>query len=279
MSPEPPSDPYGDLQMSTTRGSRGDATRTMELLWGMAPQPTPRPKPGLNVDAVVDAAVALADAEGIDAVAMRRVADKLGVGAMSLYTYVPGKAELVDLMLDRVYGEQLAGIAAEGGWRARLESRARADWALYERHPWVVRAAGPRPTLGPNETEVYEATLAAVDGIGLAGDEMVAVVTLLSGYVGGVAHGIVEAVAEDETQEDEAEWWRQRSAVLDRAPSYTDERFPVSCRLGAEGVFDGHPDEPHYLAGEIRRTFEFGLQRVLDGIEVLVAARRADRPD
>jgi len=189
---------------------------------------------------------------------------------------VPGKAELVDLMLDRVYGEQLVGIATEGGWRDRLDSRARADWALYERHPWVVRAAGPRPTLGPNEASVYEATLAAVDGIGLTGDEMVAVVTLLSGYVGGVARGIVEAVAEGETQQAEEAWWRARSAVLERAGAFDPDRVPVSTRLGAEGVFDGRPDEPDYLAGEIRRTFEFGLQRVLDGIAVLVDARAAD---
>lgn len=203
--------------MTRTRGSRGDPTRTMELLWGLAPRPTRGPKQGLSLEAVVDAAVGIADAEGIDALSMRRVAESLGVGAMSLYTYVPGKGELVDLMLDRVYGEQLAGIATEAGWRARLESRARADWALYERHPWVVRSAGPRPTLGPNETGVHEATLAAVDGIGLTGDEMVAVVTLLSGYVGGVAHGIVEAVAGGETHEAEEAWWRERSAVLERA--------------------------------------------------------------
>lgn len=261
--------------MTTTRGSRGDATRTMELLWGLAPRPTRGPKQGLTLEAVVDAAVALADAEGIEALSMRRVAEALGVGAMSLYTYVPGKAELVDLMLDRVYGEQLAGIAGDGGWRARLESRARADWALYERHPWVVRAAGPRPTLGPNETAVYEATLAAVDGIGLTGDEMIAVVTLVAGYVGGVARGIVEAVSEGETQEPEEAWWRARSAVLERAGAFDPDRFPVSVRLGAEGVFDGSPDEPDYLAGEIRRTFAFGLQRVLDGIAVLVDARAA----
>ena len=128
---------------ATTRGSRGDATRTMELLWGLAPRPTRGPKQGLTLEAVVDAAVALADAEGIDALSMRRVAEALGVGAMSLYTYVPGKAELVDLMLDRVYGEQLAGIATEGGWRARLESRARARLGALRATP--VGGPGRRP--------------------------------------------------------------------------------------------------------------------------------------
>jgi AcrR family transcriptional regulator len=147
---------------------------------------------------------------------MRRVADVLGVDAMSLYTYVPGKAELSDLMLDRVYAEQLAAISTDGGWRAALESRARADWALYERHPWVLRAAGPRPTLGPNELAVHEASLRAVEGVGLSGREMVAVVTLVAGYVSGVTRGIAEVTAEGETHGSEEQWWKERSAVLDR---------------------------------------------------------------
>ena len=263
-------------EMATPRASRGDATRSMELLWGIGPKPTRGPKQGLTVERIVDAAVALADAEGLDAVAMRRLADVLEVGAMSLYTYVPGKAELVDLMLDRVYGEQLATMAAraragDGGWRAGLEARARADWAMYERHPWVVRTAGPRPILGPNELAVQEATYAAVDGIGLTGQEMGAVITLVAGYVGGVARGIADVRAEDETQTSEQDWWAERSAMLDRV--FDAERFPVSTRLAADGVFDGAPDAEDYLANDIRTTFEFGLERVLDGIAVLVASR------
>ena len=82
-------------------------------------------------------------------------------------------------------------------------------------------------------------------------------------------------MAEGETHEDEEASWRARRAVLERAGAYTDERFPVSTRLSGEGVFDGRPDEPHYVAGEMRRAFEFGLERVLDGIAVLVDARAA----
>jgi AcrR family transcriptional regulator len=262
-----------DSAMATTRSSRGDATRSMELLWGISPRPTRGPKQGLTLERIVTVAVEVADAEGLDSLTMRRVAEALGVGAMSLYTYVPGKAELLDLMLDRVYGEQLAALSADGGWRAALESRARADWAMYQRHPWVVRAVGPRPILGPNESAVGEATLRAVDGIGLTGHEMVAVQTLVAGYVGGVARGIAEAVAEGESHAAEDDWWKERSAVLERV--YTAEQFPVSSRLATEGVFDGAPDAADYLANEIRRTFEFGLARVLDGIAVLVDQRAA----
>ncbi len=263
--------------MATNRGSRGDATRSMELLWDIGPKPTRGPKQGLTIERIVATAVDLADAEGLDALAMRRVAEHLEVGAMSLYTYVPGKAELIDLMLDHVYSEQLAALTSAGGWRAALESRARVDWAMYERHPWVVRATGPRPTLGPNELAVHEASLAAVDGIGLSGHEMVAVVTLVAGYVGGVARGIAEATAEGETHASEATWWNERSAVLEQV--FTAEQFPVSTRLSTEGVFDGDPDAADHLANEIRITFEFGLQRVLDGIAVLVDERVAGGAD
>ena len=278
MSPEPPSDPYGDLQMSTTRGSRGDATRTMELLWGMAPQPTRGPKPGLTVDAVVDAAVALADAEGIDAVAMRRVADKLGVGAMSLYTYVPGKAELVDLMLDRVYGEQLAGIATEGGWRARLESvgprrlgalRAAPVGGASRRppaHPGPQRDRGVRGHVGRRRRHRPRRRR---DGGGRD-----AVVRVRRGR--RPRHRRGGGRGRDPGGRGRVVAAAQRGARPGPPPTPT-SGSPCRAAWGPRGSSTGTPDEPHYLAGEIRRTFEFGLQRVLDGIEVLVAARRADR--
>ncbi len=73
---------------------------------------------------------------------MRRVAEQLGVGVMSLYTYVPGKAELLDVMLDTVVGEETQPDRTRGNWRSNLELRAREDWALYQRHPWVLQGAG-----------------------------------------------------------------------------------------------------------------------------------------
>ena len=211
----------------------------------MGPRPPahPRPRAGPHLEAVVDAAVSLADAEGIDALSMRRVAERLGVGAMSLYTYVPGKAELVDLMLDRVYAEQLAGIATEGGWRARLESWARADWALYEGHPWVVRAAAPAPRSGPTSTD---------------GSRPPSPPSTASGYRrrdGGrreprgrlrrrrrPRHRRGRGRGRDPPGRGSVV--APRSAVLERADSYTDERFPVSTRLWARACSTGVPTSP-----------------------------------
>src|SRR5690606_32661734 len=100
----------------------------------------------------------------------------------------------------------------------------------------------------PNELAVQEATYAALDGIGLTGREMAAVLALVAGYVGGVARGIAEVTAEDETQLSEDTWWAARSAMLDRV--FDPERFPVTTRLAAEGTFDGDPDAADYLANE-----------------------------
>ncbi|WP_381155801.1 TetR/AcrR family transcriptional regulator [Streptomyces iranensis] len=79
----------------------------------------------------------MADAQGLAAVSMRRIAARLGCTTMSLYRYVPGKAELLDLMTDAVMGEVPPADAAPGDWRTRLELSARADWGLYHRHPWI----------------------------------------------------------------------------------------------------------------------------------------------
>src|ERR687894_236913 len=93
-------------------GSREAAERAMVLLWGVGKGP----RRGLSVEEMVEAAVGLADDEGLEALSMRRVANRLGVGAMSLYTYVPGKAELLDVMMDTVFAEETLPDAATGNW-------------------------------------------------------------------------------------------------------------------------------------------------------------------
>src|SRR5436190_5859938 len=126
----------------------GDPSRSIALLWGVTGPGRRGPKPSRSVDEVVAAAVAIADAEGLAALSIRRVADALGLSPMSLYTYVPSKAELVDLMLDRVAGEEAAADApAPDGrnWRRQLEQLARGRWAMAQRHPWLMQVGMHRP--------------------------------------------------------------------------------------------------------------------------------------
>jgi AcrR family transcriptional regulator len=249
--------------MTTEYSGSGDPARSLALLWRTPERPG---RKGLSVDRIVRAAIEVADAEGLAALSMRRVADRLGVGTMSLYTYVPGKAELIDVMLDTVYGELPAPGEVAGGWRAELELLARANWALYRRHPWMLHVAVSRPVLGPNAMAKYELELRAVDGIGLTEVEMDSVVSLVAGHVEGAARRAVEAAAaEQRTGMTDQQWWSAHAPLLSQLVDR--DRFPTAARVGTAA------GEAHGAAYDPDHAFEFGLQRVLDGIEVLVRTR------
>jgi AcrR family transcriptional regulator len=260
--------------------SSGDPKRSMDLLWGTGEAPTRGPKPGLTVAGIVAAGIAIADAEGLAALSMRKVAEHLGKSAMSLYTYVPGKAELLDVMLDTVLAEVNTDVSTDDGWRHAIEAHARDLWALYERHPWVLQIAGSRPTLGPNELALFETQLRLVDGLGLSGTDMANTVALYVGFVAGSAKSVADAkAAEQLTGVSDEDWWYARSPLLDAV--YDPAKYPVSTRLSSEQTFDqldrAPDDTTPYLVRGALDAFEFGLQRVLDGIEAYIAARRPAR--
>lgn len=254
--------------MTTDYSGAGDPVHTLELLWGLQPKPSRGPRPGLDVPRIVRAAIDVADTEGLSALSMRRVAEQLGVGTMSLYTYVPGKAELIDLMLDTVLGEQARPAQVDGGWRARLELIAREGWALHHRHPWMLHVATGRPPLGPNVIAKYDYELRAVADVGLTDLEMDSVVALLTGFVAGAARGSLDAAqATERTGMTDEAWWEASAPLLEKV--FDAERYPTAARVGpAAGA--------EYGAGDPQHNFEFGLERVLDGIELLIR-RRAHR--
>jgi AcrR family transcriptional regulator len=237
----------------------------MALLWRTPESSAGRrgPKPSLDLDRVVAAAVRLADADGLPAVSMRRVAAELGVPTMTLYSHVPGKAELVDLMLDSVLGELYPDEApTSGGWRARVETVARGNWAFFLRHPWAGHVASGRPPPGPNQMRKYELELRAVDGLGLSELQMDLLVDLINGFVRGAVRGARGTGAKPADGTATPDW---RSAIAPYATRVLDpDRFPTAARVGpiAGGELQA-ADAPE-------RTFEFGLERLLDGIGVLI---------
>lgn len=246
----------------------GDLARSIELLWRTQQPPRRGPKPRFSIDQIAEAAIAIADSEGLPAVSMRRVAERLGVTAMSLYAYVPSKAELLDVMLDAVYGELETGAHADAGWRARLELVARQTWRLYQRHPWLLQVATSRPVLGPNEAAKYDYELRAVDGIGLGDVEMDLVVSLVTDYVHGAVRGAIEAArAERRSGQTDQEWWEAAAPLLEKV--FDPDRYPTATRVGvAAGAAYNSAHDPE-------RSFEFGLQRVLDGIEAHIGRHPA----
>jgi AcrR family transcriptional regulator len=248
----------------------GDPARSLALLWRTRERPGRKGKPDLSVDRIAEAAIAVADAEGMAALSMRRIAERLGVGTMSLYTHVPGKGELIDVMLDAVYGEEARPEDVPGGWRGRLEAVARQGWALYRRHPWLVQVGTSRPVLGPNAIARYDYELRAVDGIGLSDVEMDSVVSLVAGHVHGAARGAMEAAqAEQLSGMTDEQWWGASAPHLSKV--FDASRHPTAARVGTAA------GEAHGAAHDFEHGFEFGLQRILDGIEALVRQRASDR--
>ncbi|MGX5214601.1 TetR/AcrR family transcriptional regulator [Streptomyces violaceus] len=243
-----------------TSGS-GDIARTLELLWDTGRRPSRGPKPTLTLDRIVEAAVQVADAEGLDGLSMRRVAAELGTGTMSLYRYVPGKGELLDLMLDRVQRRSdNPSDLGDGGWRAALEALGRTTLALYRRHPWLLHVNQSRPVLGPSAVDGMEKILTRIRPMGLTDPELVSAVIMIDGYVVGAARTqLYEREAERRTGLTDAEFWQAQVPVLEKAMA--SGRYPVMSSL-SEDSFGSDFDH-----------FEFGLQRILDGLEVLVERR------
>jgi AcrR family transcriptional regulator len=244
----------------------------LELLWGRRGRRSRGPKPRLRVERIVEAAIGIADAEGLEALSMRRVAEQLGVGTMSLYRYVPGKDGLIDLMFDTVLTEVKPPDTVPGGWQEKVAHVMRHDWDLYHRHPWVLQVPVNRPPMGPNVVAAFESSLRAISGIGLTAHEMLAVVSLIDAYVRGVARQSLDAAqTEQRTGISDEEWWRSAGEAMDAVIDYS--RYPTIVQVAEDGGFDVPAHDP-----QDRTYFEFGLQRVLDGIQALVDTR-ATRSD
>jgi AcrR family transcriptional regulator len=240
---------------------------SLELLWGGPERPKRGPRPGLSLHQIVAAAIELADAEGLEAVSMRRVAAALGVGTMSLYRHVPGKAELLDLMLDRVSdpGDTAERVAGRE-WRGVMEEVARGTWRLYLEHPWLLEVNWARPALGPSSLAGVEIAIRGLEGIGLSDPERVMVMVAVDGLVVGAARRVAqERAAAKVTGVSGDEFWAAQAPFLERAMSTGS--YPTLAGL-AEDAFDAGHEE----------MFEFGLRRLLDGVEGLVAARRGPAP-
>ncbi|MFE3442918.1 TetR/AcrR family transcriptional regulator [Nocardia sp. NPDC059180] len=245
---------------STETSGSGDVGRTLELLWETGPRPSRGPKPGLTLDRIVEAAVQLADAEGLEAVTMRRVSTELGTGTMTLYRYLPGKAELLDLMLDRVQRPDPGVEAAEGGWRGALEQVASQTLANYRRHPWLLYVNQARPILGPGAVQSMEVVLSAIKPMGLADVELISVVVMIDNYVVGAARAeVFHQEALRTTGMTDADFWQAQQPVLERAMN--SGRFPTMAGLDEEAF------------GQEFDHFDFGLRRILDGLEDIVAER------
>ncbi len=223
--------------------------RVLEVLW-RGPAGAGRPR-GLSRDRIVAAAVELADAEGLAALSMARLAERLGCGTMSLYRHIANKDELVTFMLSTAPGPPPVS-RDDADWRGALSDWANALWDVYHRHPWILQTAAAGPPADPGQLAWLDAGLAALGDTGLSERDKLAAVMAVLHFVRGAAALAIEA-----GRIDSARYPGLLRRLLDPA------RFPaLTAALGA-GVFDEADDD--HLA-----EFRSGLRQLLDGIDAMV---------
>jgi AcrR family transcriptional regulator len=250
--------------VATNRSNAGDPARTLALLWREESSNTRRgPRRTFDVDAVVNAAIALADEIDLGAVSIRRVAERVGSSPMSLYTYLPGKAELLDLMLDTVYLRMERPPTSGRPWRERLSVVAETNRALYEAHPWAASVSTLRPPLGPGQMAKYEYELAALEQSGLGDVEIDDSLTYLLMFVRASTRDVLDAQhAVRDSAMDDQQWWASAGPLLARV--LDPGTYPLATRIGtAAGSQRGSAHNP-------TQAYDFGLERTLDAITALV---------
>ncbi len=254
----------------------------LDLLWGRRERGKRGPRPGLSTEAIVSAAIQLADAEGLEALSMARVAAKLGFTPMSLYRYVASKEELLQLMWDgsAVGAESL--VIEGDGWRERLRS-----WAVFQRdmidlHSWITQMAMAVPPMGPNSLHFVELGLATMDDTPLPDPDKLRFLGLIASYTLSEARMAADARRAAEAARE------ARAAQGAHQAEYTGGTGP------AADAGTGPPEDYEALLRELvdestyprlyrlawgpppasppteREQFLLGLDTILDGVQALI---------
>jgi AcrR family transcriptional regulator len=250
--------------MTTGAEQDGGLPNGVRKLWELREKLERGPKPGLSLERIVTVAIEAADEEGIGALSMARVAKRLGSATMSLYRYVTSKDELQLLMLDMASGKPPALADLAGDWRAGLERWSREFLAVFRRHPWMLQIPLAGPPMEPGQLMWLECGLRTLNGTGLSPVERLSALLLLVGYVRNHAQLALTTpapVASGDGADSAAGYGPALAALLDA------NTFPALTELIAAGAFE-EPDD----------DFDFGLHRVLDGIDVLIRTRNGSSP-
>lgn len=211
--------------------------RRLELLW-LPQEPSQRGRPPrFTLAEVVTAGLAVADAEGLAGLTMRRVGRELGAGAMSLYTYVPGRDELLDLMIDRAYAELDLPLSDAAGWRDGVVRYADALLRMYEAHPWLLDLNQWRLPLAPHVLDAEEAGLRVLAATPLEPQQIVGIRDLLETFVHGLARESAKERRDDaDTGITQDDYWSSQSHFWET--HFDPERYPTMTRMWVAGAFE-----------------------------------------
>ncbi|MEU6721386.1 TetR/AcrR family transcriptional regulator [Nonomuraea sp. NPDC046802] len=245
--------------------SRSCQARAYRARRAAPPARPQRSDPGLSQERIVWAAIRIANAEGLESMSMRHVADVLGVKVMSLYNYVEGKDELIDLMVEAVFSvDGDTEPLPPQGWRAGLEAAARFEWELYSTYPWVLEViATVQPPLVPSLLARFERGLGALDGLGLDAATTHRVYLGVSGIAQGLGLLRVSEIAAGRRGDGVSlsQWRRVKvPAVLEELGT---DRYPRQAALR----------EDTEILADLDEIFDFSLRRFLDGVARFLEGR------
>ncbi|GAB2867131.1 TetR/AcrR family transcriptional regulator C-terminal domain-containing protein [Actinocorallia aurea] len=228
--------------------------KAKKIIWARPVRSSRGPNPSLTLEKIARASVALADAEGLEALTMRRLAAELGIGTMSLYRYVESKDDLLDIMRDIVLTEIPRPVHPD--WRTGLAWLAHQTRDQTHRHPWLAQTEAPFTFLSPHGIEYIEYLYRIVDGLGLSADGMMnAISTVVAYATGAVRQELAAARRAADAGVTEDEWLSAHGPYL-RSLLATG-RYPLMRRIVLEA------DTPHLTP---EAGFELGLQGVLDSV-------------
>lgn len=217
------------------------------------------PRRKLSVDEVIGAGIGLADAQGIEDLSMRKVAEAVGVSVMSLYSYVPHRSGLIGLMVDEVIGRTTLPEHPEAV-ADRLRTISDLLWDEYHHHPWLVDAQSHRPWIGPHISARYEWELEALEGIGLDDIAMDHTISLIESHAAASATNSINAQKLAETSGvNDLDWWNANAPFLDQV--MPEGGYPVSGRVGSA------VGEHYQAVTSHRAVYEFGLETIITGVE------------
>lgn len=246
----------------------------VETAWGLRERQGRGPRPVLSLQGIVGAAIRVTEKEGLAALTMSRIAAELRSAPMSLYRHVGSKDELLTLMVDAGVGVPPPGPDAAQGWRAGLLEWTSAAFDGYRQRPWIIRIPITGPPITPNQIRWLEWALQSLRDTGLTAQEKLSTVLLLSAYArtqATISADIAEAAQTGIDPSAVAAGYGQTLARL-----IDPERFPAVQAAIASGGLDDEPDraggshEDQFVGEELR----FGLDRILDGVEVLIRGRQ-----
>ncbi|AOS62948.1 TetR/AcrR family transcriptional regulator [Actinoalloteichus hymeniacidonis] len=241
----------------------------LALLWGRTDRPRSGPRPGLSLEAIIEAAVEVADADGLEGLSMAKVAQRLGFTTMSLYRYVSGKDVLLVLMSDRASRMPAEVIPESGDWRTRLETWTRAQLDMYQSRPWLVDIKITGPPLLPSSMDWMEHGLRAVADTPLNARSRLGVIEILTGYVRNQARFSRDLGQRDPQQHSSTGYGQALAQLVDSRTHW------ALVDLVGSGILDGAPDET-LQEGYLDEDFDFGLKIILDGIAAMIAEHGSD---